>query len=522
MLPDLPPNVPVDVPQTVISPLSTSTPVSTSSSLRVESHGYSYEVVGNTLLDPAVIEARLAAATDPQAAFATVNQAYQEAGYFLVALRGGLRDRTLTIQVVEGQLTEVVGSEDLAPYFRLLRDRPTLNKDEVLRQGTLAEMYDSRQGQQPKISFEPAEAAGGSRMVITETPIENAKSWSANLGVGNYGNRYSSRMLAQAGGSWRPGAGTEFSLGYTVGLPNAYKDSEGSSYDSGTVGGTVVTPWGLFGATYNRSKYAIGGTAGGLLAPTGDIVNWNVNGSQLLYTDAASRWALTESFNSSDTTIKVFDGAYTLTDQAFYYFTLGTAYSRSMQTFGYNSSFSAGVTLQQGVSGQSGTFLPEGDGVPIPRFRIWSGNLGYTQGLPGAFSFGTVLTGQWSEETLPQNQQWVLGGYGNLSAWYPGVVTGDKGVLLRASVATPPWTWGPLSVTGSLFLEGGMSQRNFVPFGGEDTQVLSDGGLGLATSLKTGTALSMGAAWPIHSSGVDEFQADKNRAYFYFNFNQVF
>ena len=177
MLPDLPPNVPVDVPQTVISPLSTSTPVSTSSSLRVESHGYSYEVVGNTLLDPAVIEARLAAAPDPQAAFATVNQAYQEAGYFLVALRGGLRDRTLTIQVVEGQLTEVVGSEDLAPYFRLLRDRPTLNKDEVLRQGTLAEMYDSRQGQQPKISFEPAEAAGGSRMVITETPIENAKSF---------------------------------------------------------------------------------------------------------------------------------------------------------------------------------------------------------------------------------------------------------------------------------------------------------------------------------------------------------
>ena len=174
MLPDLPPNVPVDVPQTVISPLSASAPVS-ASPLRVESHGYVYEVEGNTLLDPTLLESRLAAAADPQAAFAAVNQAYQDAGYFLVALRGGLRDRTLTIQVVEGQLTEVVGPEDLAPYFRLLRDRQTLNKDEVLRQGTLAEMYAVRQGQQPKISFEPAEAAGGSRMVITETPIENAK-----------------------------------------------------------------------------------------------------------------------------------------------------------------------------------------------------------------------------------------------------------------------------------------------------------------------------------------------------------
>ena len=351
MLPELPPDIPIDVPQTAIMVDAAPAPAPAAAApIRVESHGYVYEVVGNTLLAPALIEARLAVAADPRAAFAAVNQAYQEAGYFLVALRGGLRDQTLTIQVVEGRLTEVTGPEELQPYFKLLKDRPALGKNEVLRQGALAELYAGRQGQRPKIRFEPAEAQGSSRMVLTEEPIENAKPWSANLGVGNYGNRYSSRMLAQAGGSWRPGAGTELSLAYTVGLPNAYEDSQGSQYDSGSVGGSVVTPWGVYGANYSRAKYEIGGTAGGLLVPRGDITNWSLSGSQLLYADETSRWALTESFNSSDTTITVFDDAFTLTEQGYYYFTVGTTYNRSLQTFGYKSAFSAGLTLQQGLS----------------------------------------------------------------------------------------------------------------------------------------------------------------------------
>jgi hemolysin activation/secretion protein len=161
--------------------------------------------------------------------------------------------------------------------------------------------------------------------------------------------------------------------------------------------------------------------------------------------------------------------------------------------------------------------------VPDTLFNLLNWNFVYAQNLPESFRASISLTGQWANSTLPTNQQWVLGGYGNLTAWFPGVVVGDQGMLASASVSRS-WEWGPLSLSPSLFLEAGYSQRSFVPQGGQATQFLSDIGIGLTASLKSGTSLTMGSAAPLARSGGEEFGVDKssNRAYFYFNLTQSF
>ena len=107
----------------------------------------------------------------------------------------------------------------------------------------------------PVVSFAKAQEVGGSRILVSEEPLEGAKVWSAGASFGNWGSRFSSRYLASAYGALRPGAGVELTASWSQGLAGLTNASGGSHYRSGTVGASVVTPWGIYGATYNAIRY---------------------------------------------------------------------------------------------------------------------------------------------------------------------------------------------------------------------------------------------------------------------------
>ena len=487
----------------------------------VESNGYSYTVTGNLLLPSATIVESLAGAEDPKAAVEALNRAYVRAGYFLTGLRGDVKGKEVTIQVIHGRITEADIVPALAPFFRGVEERTDLDRNTIIRKSAMADFYEARQGSQSKISFSPAAELGGSKITVTEEPIEGAKASDVSVTFNNLGSRYSSRYLAQGAAVVRPGDGLEITANYSKGLAGLSPDSGGSRYNAAAAGISAVTPWGLYGATYTSTRYRIGRVLE--THPEGTIDIAGINGTQLAYADETARVSFTESFTHTSNVVGVFDNTFTLTDQYYNFLSGGTNFNKAFSLFGENASFRAGVTVSQGISPRSGTLSPAGPGIPDPRFTLVQANLGYTQSLSNGYSASLSWSGQWADATLPQNQQWVLGGFGNLTAWLPAALVGDSGMLARASLYLPAWTGDGYSVSCTAFVEAGLARSHYTPPTIPVSRGLGDAGLSLSATLKTGTSATLAYAWPWGHRNLDQKALDLlNRANLYFNLSQSF
>ncbi|MCC6193136.1 MAG: ShlB/FhaC/HecB family hemolysin secretion/activation protein [Burkholderiales bacterium] len=513
---DLPPTPPEASPVTI--PLARPA----AESIGVESHGYFYNVSGNVFLPRATVVATIAAAATPQAALDALRKEYSAAGYFLVALAAEVNNKLVAVQVINGRITETDMPPHLMPFFRGVEEREDINRNAILRRATIAEGYSARQQMRPVLNFSPAQAYGGSKLGISEEPIPGAKPWNAALGFNNLGSRFSSRYVWQANGAIRPGAGLELNGNYLQGVPGLSSDSAGASYHAGGVGASLATPWGVFGGSYNNISYRIGESSAPLY-PEGEIGIGALTGAQLVYADETTRWSVTGSYQHVDNEVNVFDGLFKVTEQHYGYVSLGTTFSKTFSVLGANAGLTAGLTVSQGLSGRAGTFEPALDGVPNPRFTMVQGIVTYAQTLPEGFSATLTANGQYADATVPQNQQWVLGGLGNLSAWLPAVLVGDSGVLTRATVNTRPLEWKGASLTATLFAEAGTVSTYFRLPGAPGDRGLGDVGLSVSGSLPGGTSLLLAYAWPVWYRNIPQSEReDLFRARLFFNLNQSF
>jgi hemolysin activation/secretion protein len=518
---DLPSAVPAEAPPAIVAPAPAS-----AEPIYADSHGYHYTVTGNTLLAPQKIKELLDAAAEPKPAIDALNQAYVDAGYLFVVIGGRVDNKLVSFQVVEGRIAEIDGPPELQPYFRGILDRPDLTRDRLLQESVLADFYEARQGKRIKASYSKAESFGGSKLTLEEEDIPGAKPWSAGLSLGNLSGRFSSRYTWGASGSVRPGGGLEFSANYVQGIPGLTSESTGSSYKSISVGGTVVTPWGIYGLSYADTLYQIG-AAQAPLFPYGETESVGLSGTQLLYANPTSRATVTESLTRYSNTQGVFPGEDfpLIVDQNYTVAAAGGNVTRSFSIFDQNATFGFTLTAAKGLSAPKGSFLPPDPGVPDPRFWLLQENLTAAVSLPAGFSANVTLTAQQTDATLPQAQQWIVGGLGNLSAWLPAVLVGDSGALVRAAVSTPNWAWGSFVFSGNAFAEAATSRLEQRGATEPYTRSLGDVGIALTGSLATGTTLTFAYAWPVwyrNVDGVIRDSVDRNRANLYFTLNQAF
>ena len=394
----------------------------------------------------------------------------------------------------------------------------------------MMDLYLARDGMRPRASFGKAEQVGGTKLTVTQEPIEGAKPWNASLAFGNLGSRYSSRYTAAGAGSVRPGGGLELSATYMQGLPGLSSDSSGASYRATALGGSLVTPWGLYGANYSYTQYRIGEVQAPLY-PAGEIESGGITGTQLVYADESSRLSLNQAVTwySNMQYVDVYDGpdrpGYVIVDQNYGAVSLGASYNRSVVVAGQNAAVAAGLTAMKGFSPRFGSFLPEGPGVPNPKFWLVQANVAMNVALPAGFAAGVTISGQGTDDTLPQSQQWVLGGYGNLSAWLPAVLIGDSGALARATVTSRGYAWGEFSFSAGAFAEGGFARFSQRAVTDPSSRALADAGLSVTGTTTKGTNLTLAYAWPVwyrNVDGVAREAVDRSRANLYFTLNQAF
>lgn len=506
-------------------------------SVRASSHGWAYVLTGNTLLPPDRLQTILAQATDPQQAVADVSAAYRAEGYFLVAVTAQLpapatpapsasgvpaaagADHQVRITVIEGRITQTEVPASVQPYFSGLSGKPDLTVDQVTRRVVMANNFAARNGEKLQAGFGPAEQPGGSAFTVNASPLPDYKRVSGTLLLGNYGSRYASSYLTGGNVALRPGGGVELTANYVAGLPNWSRDSRGSQYHASGLGGSIVTPWGTYGLNAQKTHYQLGRISYPLNT-AGDTVSVSLTGSQLLHASERSQLSLTQAFTHVDNRSTVFGGAYTLTDQRYDYASLGLSYTRGYSIGSLGGALIASYTYNRGTSARSGTFLlSEAPTAPTPLFHYSNLNLTLQQQLPGGYIGQATLNGQWAQDTLPQQQQWVLGGLGNLSAYNSGVLLGDSGYAMRLSLQAPAHQWGAFTATPNVFLEHGAARYKFVPGG---WQRITDIGLGLNLSTRFGTTLSALYAAPVKLENVPAQTIKNSRATIFFVLQQSF
>jgi len=516
---DLPATPPAQAPAAVVAPApAASVPI------YVDGPEYRFSVVGNTLLSRETIEKALLSATTPKEGIDALNKAYVDAGYLLVVIGGQVDNKLVAFQVLQGRILELDAPEDLQPYLRKLMNRDDLKTNELIRNSTLVDIYSGRQGLRPKASFSKAQEIGGTKLTVVEEPIEDAKPWSAGLAFNNLSGRFSSRYTVGGNASVRPGGGVELTAGYTYGLPGLASDSSGSSYRSAVLGGTVMTPLGLYGVNYSNTRYEIG-PAGGIAFPAGGTEFGGVTGQQLVFADPVTRASVTEGLTWYQNTQSVFNGLFETVDQNYAVATLGGTYNQSFVLWGQNSNFGAGVTVAKGLSSRRGTFLPADPGIPDPHFLLIQANASAQTTLPYGITAAASVNAQMTDAVLPQAQQWILGGFGNLSAWLPAVLIGDSGALARLVVSSPSFAWSVFSFSGGAYAEAGVSRLEQRGNGEPYTRGLGDLGLSLSATTTTGTSLALTYAFPVwyrNVEGAIRESADRNRANLYFTLNQTF
>ena len=521
MAADLPPLPPDPTPPpAIIAPA----PAEVTPIVVEENNGYRYVITGNTLLSPEAVEAAVRTGATPKEAGEALNKAYQAAGYVLVFVGGNVNGKLVALQVVEGRISEQDMPPDLVPYFAGIVGRDDLTRNQLLRAAAMVEFYDGRQGLRPKAGFSPAQDMGGTKLTVTQEDIEGAKPYNVGLAFGNLGSRYSSRYTGSGNVALRPGGGLELTAAYTQGIPGLTADSAASSYKAAVLGASLVTPLGYFGLTYSDTRYRIGEITFPLY-PAGEIETGGITANQLVFADESSRFTVTESLMHFNNKQDVYDGLNTITDQSYGVASVGVVYNRSFAMFEQNASINANATLYKGLSAAKGSLLPEGPGVPDPRFALIQANVTVTSGLPWGFTTGASLNGQYTNATLPQNQQWVMGGLGNLSAWLPAVTVGDIGLLGRASLSAPAYRWSEFSFNGALFVEAGVTRLNEPPILEPWAKGLGDVGISISGSTATGTSLTLAFAQPVwywHISETARESVNRARANLYFSVNQSF
>ena len=537
---DLPPVMP---PQLASSAQIAEAEQGTSSSkVEVTVGGIRLQVIGNRYLSNADLRELLLAEATPSAAITALARRYYNTGHFLVGLHYFRRGDTVVVMVSQHTLKGVRGDPAVRRHFRSLVGDPDLTLAEYDRARVLADMQAQRMGVSYRVSYE----VHYDKQVILDfiaEPVADHQPSSGAIEVNNQGSRYLGRYFGLAGLSHEFGDGSKLNLGYQTAFVDLGGAQDGESYHQ--LDARVDRPFhfGLFGLDINHVRYERepvvaeeDPTAGGcvlffclpgtVFVPVpleAEITRLGVDGEQLLSSTPRRRISVFEGIDYVDSEIvgdTKASRSEVLLEERYAVASVGAKYAARGRLGQRPDFLTAQLALKVGVGGNDGTLRDRGSSeVSITNrnadFVLLQPRLAYKFDLTPAWTTTFNLHGQLSNDVqLPQQQQFVLGGLGSLSAYLPGALVGDQGVFFHIGVQRR-WQFETLSLTPSVFVEYGAARYNDTDDDLGDSQTISDAGIrvtvipagdsGLESELVVARGLSDDVADPAR---LDAFEAD--------------
>jgi hypothetical protein len=524
-------------------------------------NGYELRVSGTHYLSNDELDAIFKAAKTPSQAILLMNSLVHRKGYLLVTMQYAPDSNVVYVHALQGRVADVQGG-GVQAFFEELRGDEDLTRAEFERARVMANVKSLRAGVDYSVSYHTdTKNPKDIGLIFDATPAENHDATDVFFQIGNQGSRFVGRYFGNAGISHNFENGARIAFGYETAFTGLGESRNGEDYHRFQLAADRAFSTGLYGITASHTEYsqdfgpvqiatsAGGGTPlcdllgvlGGLLgcgtATTttqnfsldADINTVALTGEQVISADLTHRFNLFERVEYIDSLIDA--GVFgSLQEEKYGSVELGAKYFAATllgdnKTFRWSAqlSFKAGVTGDSGTLGTAVETSPEvGPATRTAEFVKILPRLAAKLPISDASEFNVNILAQFADEQLPQQEQWVLGGMGALSAYLPGVMAGDSGYFITTDF-THKFTVGGLDLSAAIFAEYGAAQFENATGTAGDERSIADMGLRLNAQLGWGVTVDAVAATPLTDDGFDESQElDTLEADFYLVLKKVF
>jgi len=492
--------------------------------ITVAFQSYQLHVSAENILDEATVQNAVGLADNLSNAVRNIGAAAYLAGYPASQVTYALSGQDLYVLVVPGKISGIRASEALKPYLEGLETADPMRDSDLEKHRTLASMAADRAGINVFPVFEPD--GNGGQVLDFEKNNQASDPTTIRVEFGNPGNRYASRYFGDLEIKTASVWGDEFRVFAREGIQHLDAGDKPGDYHEQNLGWNRVTPWGVFGINgrninYNYTAPAAGG---GSLDLNGRIWVGEALWLYPLYSNFNNRWTVQVKADrtSKEGRIDALNGVPAATYQRELYTSaeLSTSYGSNFRFIGHTWNLTAGVVARKGFGDNGSNF--DLNALPI------HGDQGYLLFRPAAtikffwnnsIATGLEASGQFSSDSLPEQQQWVLGGVGSLTSALPGVVVGDKGYLGRLYTEVSLPITDSLSLKPRIFAErGSATYANPNSSSGQvdGAQTLTDAGAELGIKFGQFVDASLAYAKSFNDKNISEATKDASDARLYF------
>ncbi len=518
--------------------------------------GTTIRVYGNQKLDAEAVRAMIAEAAVPSEFIKQLTRAYYDDGNILTRVLYFREGTTVSVFISEYELAGVEGSESITPYFVGLRGDSDLTLGEFYNARELANIRSERSGVNYRTHFEVLDG-NQATLVLEPEPVADHDATDIFVELNNRGSRFAGRYYGIAGLQHNFASGTQATLAYQHAFSDLGGSRLGSDLDQLKFSLDHPFTFGLYGielahVEYKSTVESVQTTQGSctllILGCTpassqttergadGEVSEMALTGKQYLYSTPLAGISLSQRLEHVDTKVEADGLSDPLLDETYQVAELGVDYVRRPVPVSGDSSLQAGLKVRYGLGGDGGTLdrydefraqnpsssVP--DVVPAARsadFLTLHPSVDYHWRYAPQWVASASFKGQFANEQLPQQQQYVLGGMYALSAYLPGALIGDEGYLLRLNVTTRRNWWG-FDWRPSVFIEHGAAWFNETASDLGDSQSASDIGIRLATEFGDGLSMDIVAATPLSKDVSDEDRLEDAEADFFWRLRKVF
>jgi len=523
-------------------------------------NGYELRVSGTHYLSNDELDAIFNAAKTPSQAIFLMNSLVLRKGHLLVTIQYAPDSNVVYVHALQGKVADIQG-DGIEEFFAGLLGDEDLTRAEFERARVMANVKSQRSGLDYSASYRadtlnPEDIA----LVFEAAPVEDFDATDVFFQIGNQGSRYVGRYFGDVGISHNFENGTRATLAYETAFTDLGESREGEDYHRFQFAADRAFSAGLYGITASHAEYSqdfgmvsipgssSGGTPlcdllgalGGLLgcgsasATTqnlsldADIDVVALTGEQVLSADLTHRFNLFERVEYIDSQIDA--GAFgSLQDEKYGTVEFGAKYFAAQLIDGKTLRWSAQLSLKAGVTGDSGTLgaaiatSPEvGPATRTAEFITILPKFSAKLPLSDSSEINLNFSAQYADEQLPQQQQWVLGGMSAISAYLPGVLSGDSGYFSELNLKRN-LDLGGLDLSAGVFIEYGAAWFENAGSPAGDERSIVDMGVRASAELGWGLTLDAVVARPISDDGfASSDELERLEADFYFVLKMVF
>ncbi|MBU1833924.1 MAG: hemin-binding protein [Gammaproteobacteria bacterium] len=523
-------------------------------------NGTNVRVLGNRYLSDPDVKNILSSAKTPAEGIINLTKRYYQSGHLLVRIRYAREGDDVVVFVEQLTLSDIRVDADIQPYFEGLVGDTDLSISEFDRARILANLKAERGGYEYSMSYQET-GNNTVALVMTKAAVENYDSTDYILEANNKGSRFLGRYFGLAGIKHRFEDGTELSLAYQTAFTDLGESRDGENLDQFSV--SVDRPFvsGLYGLDLSYVEYSrdpkIAQTQTGLcilgLLGCGtstsittvnldaEILQAAFRGEQILFSGIDSRLSVTEKLEHIDSVVEQAGTSSKLLEETYQIVDVGVKYQKSR----YKTDELPAAQLNAGLNflagfGDGGTldnygeyqaaFMTQNPGISVPdvvpaartaEFMALQASARYMVRIADETLLSFSANGQFADEQLPQQQQYVLGGMNTLSAYLPGVLVGDEGYYINASLEKT-FTWNEYKISPSVFAEYGASWFNNTNSEFGDTQSIADAGVRLRIEFTDYLFTEFVAALPIYDDVANSDELNALEADFFWRVHFTF